>query len=233
MYISKITLDTNAYSPHARQLHFRSYEPHREIWRIMSHSENMERDFVYRLDTDSSTPVWYVVSEQPPANDLGRWHIQTKPYNPVLAVGMQLSFSLRANPVKTLSTSTRRKQPRQRFDVVLDAHHRLQQTGVPTEQRPSAQHLMVQHSLEWLHKRAESWGIAIEESGDGYSNVLVERHEQQKFKKGKQQHEVTLSVVDYRGVLTVTNPEILREKLFSGIGHGKAFGCGLLLVRRK
>lgn len=228
MYISKIELQKGIPSSRVRQLHFRSYQPHREIWRIMSQSETMARNFVYRLDTDSGTPVWHIVSEQPPADDLGVWDIKTKAYNPVLTSGMRLSFSLRANPVKTQSESENKKK--HRFDVVIDARYHLKEKGIPKEEWPSAEQLTLQHSLAWLQKRAESFGFAIEEAGDGYSSVLVEHHEQQRFKK--KQHDVTLSVVDYRGVLHITNPELFREKLFRGIGHGKAFGCGLLLVRR-
>ena len=40
------------------------------------------------------------------------------------------------------------------------------------------------------------------------------------------------STVDLSGELTVLEPEIFANALYDGIGHAKAFGCGLLLVRR-
>jgi CRISPR system Cascade subunit CasE len=43
---------------------------------------------------------------------------------------------------------------------------------------------------------------------------------------------IALSTLDFEGHLTVANAEIFRTALFSGIGPAKAFGCGLLLVRR-
>jgi hypothetical protein len=34
------------------------------------------------------------------------------------------------------------------------------------------------------------------------------------------------------GVLEVRDPEVFSHALLNGIGHAKAFGCGLLLARR-
>ncbi|QRN79992.1 MAG: type I-E CRISPR-associated protein Cas6/Cse3/CasE [Nocardiopsis sp. BM-2018] len=36
---------------------------------------------------------------------------------------------------------------------------------------------------------------------------------------------------EIRGALTVTDPERLVETMGNGIGHGRAYGCGLLLTR--
>lgn len=40
------------------------------------------------------------------------------------------------------------------------------------------------------------------------------------------------SSVDFEGEIEVTNPELFLDALFTGIGPAKAFGCGLMLVRR-
>lgn len=39
------------------------------------------------------------------------------------------------------------------------------------------------------------------------------------------------STVDFSGERTVTDPGLFGTALPTGIGHAKAFGCGLLLVR--
>lgn len=36
---------------------------------------------------------------------------------------------------------------------------------------------------------------------------------------------------EIRGTLTVTDPEVLVDAMTQGIGHGRAYGCGLLLTR--
>ncbi len=48
-------------------------------------------------------------------------------------------------------------------------------------------------------------------------------------KKGKK---AGFSSVDFEGELKVTDSELFQKALFSGIGPAKAFGCGLLMVRR-
>jgi len=40
------------------------------------------------------------------------------------------------------------------------------------------------------------------------------------------------SSVDFTGELQITDPEKFRQTLFQGMGRSKAFGCGLLMVRR-
>jgi CRISPR system Cascade subunit CasE len=54
---------------------------------------------------------------------------------------------------------------------------------------------------------------------------------------GYQQHRgkgggLRLSTVDFTGRLRVHDAARLRDALFKGVGHAKAFGCGLLLVKR-
>ena len=43
---------------------------------------------------------------------------------------------------------------------------------------------------------------------------------------------VQFSTVDYEGLLEVTHPGKLTETMAHGIGRAKAFGGGLLLLRR-
>ncbi|RYD61629.1 MAG: type I-E CRISPR-associated protein Cas6/Cse3/CasE, partial [Verrucomicrobiaceae bacterium] len=38
--------------------------------------------------------------------------------------------------------------------------------------------------------------------------------------------------VDLTGQLTVTDPTAFQAMLLQGLGHAKAFGCGLMVVRR-
>lgn len=40
------------------------------------------------------------------------------------------------------------------------------------------------------------------------------------------------STLDYEGVLTVTEPELFVRSVTTGLGKARAFGCGLMLIRR-
>ncbi|WP_127452791.1 type I-E CRISPR-associated protein Cas6/Cse3/CasE [Streptomyces sp. B29(2018)] len=43
---------------------------------------------------------------------------------------------------------------------------------------------------------------------------------------------VHLRTATYDGLLDVTDPDALRQPLVEGIGHGRAYGCGLLTLAR-
>jgi len=44
--------------------------------------------------------------------------------------------------------------------------------------------------------------------------------------------EIRFSTLDFTGLLTVTDPDVFLDKLEQGIGPAKAFGCGLMLLKR-
>jgi CRISPR system Cascade subunit CasE len=50
--------------------------------------------------------------------------------------------------------------------------------------------------------------------------------------KAPAKQEYMLRTQDFSGVLTVADPEIFVKSLYNGIGAARAFGCGLMLVRR-
>lgn len=44
---------------------------------------------------------------------------------------------------------------------------------------------------------------------------------------------ITFSIMDFSGVLEICDPEKFLRKLLIGFGKEKAFGCGLMLIRRQ
>jgi len=88
------------------------------------------------------------------------------------------------------------------------------------DERP-AQYEMVQKTCEaWLQSRAAAHGFTLAEVGvDAY----------QQNKAGERG--IRFSTVNFSGELLVTDPALFQHALFNGLGHAKAFGCGLLLVR--
>jgi CRISPR system Cascade subunit CasE len=76
---------------------------------------------------------------------------------------------------------------------------------------------------QWLTNRADKHGFLLKRlQTTGYRwNALPEKGRNAGF-----------SSLDYEGLLTVTNPELFVQALKSGIGPAKAFGCGLMLIRR-
>ena len=87
-------------------------------------------------------------------------------------------------------------------------------------------------SLEtWLTERGKTHGFAVVR--DDKRKLLMFQAEGYRWhalpKKGRS---AGFSSVDFEGEIEVSNPNLLVESLFTGIGPAKAFGCGLMLIRR-
>ena len=52
------------------------------------------------------------------------------------------------------------------------------------------------------------------------------------FSKKQEKAQIALNIVDISGVLSVTDADAFADAVRNGIGRGRAFGCGMLLLRR-
>lgn len=226
MYFSRITF--NPWVNHqqlAQTLCQDTYREHQALWQLFDSDPDASRDFLYRQVIENGRIKYYVVSERIPIDKTGMWLIAPpKPYAPQLNVGQRLFFTLRANPVITVSSPDGKKQ---RHDVVMHEKKRIGFDQLPAADKPSFQHLVQSACTEWLEKRAERNGFTIEAG-----QVAVEAYRQHKSFSKRQNRSVRYSSVDYQGILKVIDPELFTQTLFKGVGKAKAFGCGLLLVKR-
>jgi len=206
-----------------------AYEDHRWLWRFFPSPQGTARDFLFRrrdVDADG-LPRYYVVSARPPeeaASDAWQVHPHPRAYAPRPAAGTRLAFDLRANPVTTVRSPAGRVV---RHDVVMHEKKRLLgERGLARwgewHERPALPNLVRQTCLGWLLARAERLGCAFDEP-----SLLTEGYAQHRGKAD----ELRFSSVDFSGELTVTDAALFTEALTRGVGHAKAFGCGLLLVR--
>ncbi|MCU0922945.1 MAG: type I-E CRISPR-associated protein Cas6/Cse3/CasE [Burkholderiaceae bacterium] len=203
-----------------------AYQQHQWLWRFLPGPPGTARRFVFRRHDVEGLPRFYVVSDTEPRSPVPNWAVRSKPYAPRLAVGDVLQFDLRANPVVTTRGADGRAR---RHDAVMQEKKRLlAKRGLArwadwgTPDRPALPDLVRRTCAAWLQARAARLGIAIDADAlqvEGYA-----RH------RGKSD-ELRFSTVDFSGRLQVVDPDAFREALFRGVGHGKAFGCGLLLVR--
>ena len=131
---------------------------------------------------------------------------------------------LRVNPVVTVTTQSRKQQ---RHDVVMQEKQRIGYPKLPEMERPPLQQLVQQSGINWLRARTDSNGFSIEPG-----QVVADGYQQHRSRIKRQRRLVCYSSVDFQGILTIINTERFRKALFSGIGKSKAFGCGLLLIKR-
>jgi len=221
MYFSRIRMRPDA----AREKQFwqhidGAYSMHSLIWDLFTDGPYRTRDFIYRQELVGGLPAFFSVSARIPNDRSGVWSVESKPYAPVVRAGQKLSFSLRANPVRTKRDE---KNKQHRHDVVMEAKTQLKAEQLA---RPAEAEIVQQAGFVWLAAKCEDYGFSVDAGdvrADGYAQLM--------FVKPKGEHPVRISTIDFTGLLTVTDPTKFTESLFRGIGPAKGFGCGLLMVR--
>lgn len=198
------------------------YRHHQFVWQLFKGVE--DRDFLYRREDSGNWPRYYTVSTREPQDSEGLWSIETKPYAPMLSEGMALAFNLRVNPVVTRKDDSGKSR---RHDVVMDYKRQIGFKQLTAAQRPPLPQIMRDAGLVWLESRAAQYGFSI-----NTELVTVDGYEQQQSVKRGGAKPITLSSLDFGGMLTVSDVQLFERALFNGIGPAKGMGCGLLMVRR-
>lgn len=203
------------------------YGQHQALYRLFHLPPREERvgqptTFLFRAEQHEGVPVFYLLSLAHPQDHEHLWRVESKPYVPDVRSGDRLAFKLRANPIVSRGTEARGRG--RRHDIVMDTKLRLGWKDLPPARRPSLAELAQQAGTAWLKAREDRLGARLLESSlraDGYQTW------RQRSSRG-----IALATLDFEGILTVTDPARFRSALLTGIGPAKAFGCGLLLVRR-
>ncbi|MCQ1577194.1 type I-E CRISPR-associated protein Cas6/Cse3/CasE [Streptomyces parvus] len=183
---------------------------------------------LWRLDEKDHEPTLLILSPTPPdlthlveqagwprlaTPNAPGW--ETRPYAPLLDhlhTGMRLRFRLTANPTRAVSRPGRR--------------------GIRTALTAPAD------QIQWLLDRAASAGFTVpvdERISPAGHHVTVSATRALRFPRTTDsgaRRDVHLHTATYDGLLDVTDPDALRRTLTDGIGHGKAYGCGLLTLAR-
>lgn len=225
MFFSRITLHTKADEQRGFWEIFKNtYALHQAVWQLFADSPDRDRDFIYRFDQVKHRPFVYAVSKREPLDGKDLWRIESKVYHPKLASGTCLSFLLRANPVRTKRDEAGRQH---RHDVVMDATTCLKAEKADGVSAMHAAALIQEAGGRWLSDRAEKNGFRVEPGA-----LRVDGYQQHRFLKGKGARRISISTLDFSGVLKVTDTVAFLQTLYEGIGPAKAFGCGMLMVRR-
>ncbi len=221
MYFSRISLQDDAQRASDFWRVFQNpYILHQSIWKLFGDYADRKRDFLYRMEQNKSRPLIYAVSAREPIGTHDLWHIETKRYEPKISSGMRIAFMLRANPIRAKRDEESKQH---RHDVVMEAKTRLKERS---EKKPLP--LVIQEEgTKWLSPRAEKCGFMVKPE-----DIRADGYQQHRFVKGKGGKQVSLSTLEFNGVLTVADPKLFLEMLYAGIGPAKGFGCGLMLVRR-
>lgn len=133
--------------------------------------------------------------------------VQMRDYGPVLsrlARGQEWRFRFRGNPSRSVAREGRHST-------------RVALRGEPRQ-------------VQWLVERSNNWGFSIPTNRLGVPEVITREVDEASFVKGASGHRVTLAGVTFDGVLRIEEPQALAASLTGGMGHGRAYGLGLMTL---
>lgn len=224
MYLSRMELNparrgthrllANPQSMHAAVL---AAFPHgsesRPLWRV-----DRGRDGTYLYVVSSGRPSFEHLQEQAGWSQQMSW--QTRDYDEVLhrlQRGQQFAFRLTANPSHTVTFSDGRKQRLAHVTATQQASWLVDRVeGLGIELLRSSTPELVLGDVDASDAVVPEWALTVSER----STLRFPRN-------GKT---VTLGTARFDGALEVVDVDLLRRALVSGVGRGKAYGCGLLTL---
>lgn len=196
---------------------------HHWVWSLFADGPDRTRDFLWRRDTDPRQgECIFTLSARPPVDPFALFEIDSKPFEPVLAAGDRLRFRLRAVPAASRANPP--GSPRgQRYNPVQAALAALTQE----ERQAQRAALIPQVMGAWLEKQGATNGFTL--AGAPSLGLLADDWVRLPRDGAAPMDFLAL---DVEGGLTVTDPAALVGKLVRGFGRSRAFGCGLMLIRR-
>ncbi len=206
MYLSKLTL--NPRNRLARPDTANPYKMHQTLSRILE----PEKNYLWRLEDT----ILLVQSESKPDwGQLEPGYLAQASESKVFdlhdfALDRKYRFRLHANP--TISKS------------IPQAERELRKSGKPkTGKREGLYEL--EDQTAWLKRQASRSGFEL-------LDFMVSNSDSWRIKKDNNSPPMTLAIAEFDGHLRITNLETFQTCVQTGLGHGKAFGLGLLSLAR-
>ncbi len=196
------------------------YQAHQFVWKAFPEVPRGERPFLFSLDRRGRHHSLLVQSIHAPdwAFLDSSATVQTKSFDPLhFEVGQTLRFFVRCNPTVARRTPQGRgvRQP-----VGLGQGEELH------DEMPNREAQLRQ----WLQKQGHRGGFEVDaeacQVGPSVRRVIMRANTQRRAERPIVLHEVEIS-----GRLIVTDAHDFAATLAQGIGRGRSFGCGLLMLK--
>jgi CRISPR system Cascade subunit CasE len=209
---------------------------HQLLWRFFPAPRGQSRDFLFRRfdpQGERRQALYYCVSERPATSPHPAWRVATRLYKPSVSLGDRFLFDLRVNPTQAHKRDGKscRDDVLMHFKKQILAERGLERWAeLSPSDRPALYELADRAVRNWLGDSRPN-GFAGRHGFCVHDDLRVDAYRQLRIARSGQMP-ISLSTVDLMGTLTVTDAERFTLALLGGVGRGKAFGCGLLLVRR-
>jgi len=184
-----------------------AYEWHRALWSLFPDVERGSvSPFLYHMEfinLASGAQVLIQSSVEPVAHSVGAKILASKPFPAPFQVGQRLAFQLLANPTKCISDTQNK-------------------TNKKNQGKCRVPLIKEEDQFAWLQRKLMG-AVRVE-------TLNVRNHAPLYFRKGNRAGKIV--PVLFEGIFEVRDVEQLTDIWKNGIGPAKAFGCGLLMVRK-
>jgi len=213
------------------------YEQHRTLWKLFP--DTAKRAFLFRQNTDPALQrrglgEFLLLAERKPGND-PRFVFAVKAYQPELSVNDALHFTLRAEVLASTAPQAQGNTNKHRRGRRIDPLQQALNQVKPGQQRAALRRNWLYGDSDaktpalllkdWLAPKLARLGLGLD--------VARSRSEAyERVKLNAAEREIVYSVADFQGLVRVLDTSLATQAALHGVGHGKAFGCGLLLLRR-
>lgn len=195
---------------------------HKLLWSLFADDHERQRDFLWRTE---SRGQFMLLSRRSPVDTHALFELETQEFSPVLSVGDQLRFTMRVNAVVSRWKEVGTGKKRVRHDIVMDA---LQKTdlnhSLGTKRSEIRDEQAQQAAQRWMVDQGKRCGFTVEQ-------VVVNSYQTQRVPR-RNPPDARFGVLDLQGVLTVNEDDLFLRSMAQGFGKGKAFGNGLMLIKR-
>jgi CRISPR system Cascade subunit CasE len=185
------------------------YQLHKKIWQLFPDKADEERSFLFRIEKAGQRCEQHILLQSacPPQAVSSELLLLNGPKEIYFEIksGAKYRFMLCANPTKRINDKDgkEKNQGKVRVPIIDEAE-----------------------TIAWLKRQFE--GCAEIDEVELTQKNLIRFHKNKK----DQAHFGKIQTITFLGMLTVTNSELLIEKITMGIGPAKAFGCGLLTLAK-
>lgn len=190
---------------------------HRLVWSLFAGDPDRRRDFLWRSERPGQFLI--LAPTEPAVSEV--LQTEVKAFEPALTPGDRLQFCLRANATRSHRDQAGQRGVRgKRADVVMSALY-----PVPHEARASTRSAVIESAgRAWLGQQSERSGFRLigEPAVDSYHMLSIPRGEAK----------IEIGMLDFEGLLEIRQPDVFLRMLYHGFGRAKAFGGGLMLIRR-
>ena len=207
---------------------------HRLMWTLMPEATRAQFDRANPEQSRQTAFLWreaevgrkfYLLGPRP-ARVSPYFEVESKPYDPAFRRGDRLIFNLRVNA--TVARKEAGRERSRRSDVAMDLMRKDEAAalaeGLDIAARADRRMSAAQAAIaSWMERTGERDGFAVN------ALRLVAYRAQTLPRLGRS---AKIGVSDIEGRLEVADGERFFARVLAGFGRAKAFGCGLMLLRR-